>query len=101
MTTTTMGTTQTRFTSGQLVATPGALEAFARNLTGPGFLDLLARHLGGDWGDVDAEDAAENDFSVPRRLRILSSYRLADGTRIWLITEADRTATTALLPEEY
>jgi hypothetical protein len=87
---------------GCLVATPGALDAFARNSDrGPGFLQLLARHPSGDWGDVSPADARENEYSVSRHLRILSSYRLADGTKVWFITEADCSATTALLPSEY
>jgi len=87
------------FDLGQIVATPGALAAMANN--GTDGLGLLARHVTGDWGDLDAEDKAENDFSVARRLRILSAYTLADGTKVWLITEADRSATTFLLPDEY
>ena len=51
--------------------------------------------------DVELEDANENEYSVVRFLRILSSYHLDDGTRLWIITEADRSATTLLLPEEY
>jgi hypothetical protein len=90
------------FPIGQLVATPGALEAMRRNGDQPHILaDLIRRHITGDWGDVSADDAAENEFSVPRHLRIVSSYHLEDGTKLWLITEADRSATTALLPEEY
>jgi hypothetical protein len=88
-----------RFAPGTIVATPGALEAFER--TGDDPLALLARHLSGDWGDVPEENAQENEFSVERRLRILSVYPLSDGTQVWVITEADRSATTFLLPEEY
>jgi hypothetical protein len=61
----------------------------------------LRRHWRGDWGDVDAEDKAENDYSLMHDLRLLSAYTLADGTRIWIITEADRSVTTILLPSEY
>jgi hypothetical protein len=68
---------------------------------GVGFGRRLARHAVGDWGDVSAEAAAENDFSVGRPLRILSAYVAENGTRFWVITEADRSATTVLLPEEY
>ena len=88
-----------KFPPGQLVSTPGALEAFQRNGTSP--LHYLARHLAGDWGDVDAEDWKENEYSLKHGLRLLSAYRLADGTKVWVITEADRSATTFLLPEEY
>jgi len=68
-----------------------------------GFLDqitLLQRHASGDWGIVDKEDAKENDFSVENGYRILSAYMVADR-KIWLITEADRSSTTFLFPEEY
>lgn len=87
------------FPLGQTVATPGALEAFAR--TGETPLPFLARHANGDWGVVDEHDKAENDLSVEHGFRILSAYRLADSTKIWIITEADRSSTTILLPEEY
>ena len=59
------------------------------------------RHILGEWGDLDAEDKAENELSVREGFRILSSYTLPDGSRVWVITEADRSATTLLLPEEY
>ena len=55
----------------------------------------------GDWGEVDAEGWRDNDLSIGRRCRILSAYVLPTGTRLWVITEADRSATTLLLPEEY
>jgi hypothetical protein len=54
-----------------------------------------------DWGEVDAHDKAENEYSLQHGFRLLSTYRLADGTKIWVITEADRSSTTILLPEEY
>jgi len=64
--------------------------------------DLLRRHASGDWGDVPAEDAAENELSVREGCRILSSYpQPGTDARIWLLTERDRTVTTCLLPEEY
>ena len=69
-----------RFPLGQTVATPGALEAFARTSETP--LPFLARHVNGDWGELDDEDKAENEFSVEHGFRILSAYRLADDTRI-------------------
>lgn len=87
------------FPLGQIVATRGALRAFAAN--GSNGLELLARHARGDWGELSEADRLENVFSVSRRLRLLSAYRLPDGTRLWIITEADRSATTILLPEEY
>jgi hypothetical protein len=88
-----------RFPLGQTVATPGALEAFAR--TGETPLPFLAQHVDGNWGEVDEHDKAENDLSVEQGFRILSAYRLTDNTTIWIITEADRSITTILLPEEY
>lgn len=88
-----------RFPLGQTVATPGALEAFAR--TGETPLPFLAQHASGDWGELDEGDKAENEFSLEHGFRILSAYRLSDQTRIWIITEADRSVTTILLPEEY
>jgi hypothetical protein len=88
-----------RFLLGQTVATPGALEAFAR--TGEEPLPFLAQHATGTWGELDEEDEAANEVGVEHGFRILSAYRLADDTRIWIITEADRSVTTILLPEEY
>ena len=87
------------FPLGQIVGTPGAIEAL--NQAGQDPLDLLTRHVTGDWGELDEEDRAENDFSVKNNLRILSAYTLQTGVKIWLITEADRSATTILLPDEY
>jgi hypothetical protein len=91
--------TTRRFPLGRMVATPGALNAFRSSGDVPLF--YLARHVAGDWGDVPPEDATENEISVEQGHRILSAYRLKDQTRIWIITEADRTSTTILLPEEY
>jgi len=64
-------------------------------------LFYLNRHLSGDWGDVEEHDRRENELSLQRGWRILSWYQLSSGTRVWLITEADRSVTTFLLPEEY
>lgn len=61
----------------------------------------LRRHADGDWGDVGPEDRGENDFAVSRRLRLFSVYHDRHGTKFWVITEADRSATTVLLPEDY
>lgn len=87
------------FRLGQLVGTPAALQALQDAEKDP--LELLIRHVTGDWGDMDEEDKKENDLSVREGFRILSAYRLATGVKIWVITEADRSATTFLLPEEY
>ncbi|OOG51180.1 hypothetical protein B0E49_16280 [Polaromonas sp. C04] len=103
------------FLLGRIVATPGALELLRRTATIPEV--LLMRHVTGDWGDIGAEDAQENDLSLQAGFRLMSVYKLplvaavvADMDQsctgpvqhpIWLITEADRSATTFLLPEEY
>lgn len=87
------------FPLGRTLATPGALAALER--AGESAGHYLDRHAAGDWGTVDAEDWAENDRSVTGGLRILSAYRTSAGDRLWIITEADRSATTILLPEEY
>ncbi|HKH76476.1 MAG TPA: hypothetical protein VKA51_05915 [Rubrobacteraceae bacterium] len=93
-----MGTA--RFPLGRIVATPGALEVLAATGTDP--LALLARHQRGDWGEAPPEDARENELSVREGFRIISSYRVGEeGSKIWLITEADRSSTCILLPQEY
>ena len=94
------------FPLGQVVATPGALDAVRYPEQ---FLELLARHVRGDWGCVDPEDAATNAEAVQANLRILSAYPIDSGLPcagygencLWIITEADRAVTTILLPEEY
>jgi hypothetical protein len=88
-----------KFEPGQIVATPGALEAFRSSGDDP--LAYLARHLAGDWGDVDEHDRKENELSLQNGWRILSSYMLSNGTKIWVITEADRASTCILLPSDY
>ena len=86
------------FALGNVVATPGALDLLDRTATNAA--ELLQRHQSGDWGSVPPEDAAENEFAVNRRLRLLSSYMIA-GERVWIITEADRSVSTLLFPSEY
>lgn len=88
-----------RFELGMVVGTPGALDACLAAEVAPS--ELLARHAAGDWGDLSKEDARENELSVRRGFRILSSYPLPSGAKIWIITEADRSSTCILLPEEY
>src|SRR5262245_10246156 len=88
-----------KFILGRSVATPGALAALSQANQDP--LALLARHQQGDWGDLSEEDQKENEFSVLNDLRILSAYTLTTGVTVWLITEADRSVTTFLLPDEY
>jgi hemin uptake protein HemP len=87
------------FSPGQIVATPGALAIMKTHHCLP--LDLLIRHLAGDWGVVPEEDAQANQQALVDGTRILSSYELTDGVTIWVITEADCSVTTFLLPEEY
>lgn len=91
---------ETRFRLGYVVATPGALNALVDAGMHPA--ELLHRHSAGDWGDLSGEDAQQNDRSVTAGLRILSAYVLAATQhKVWIITEADRSCTTLLLPEEY
>jgi hypothetical protein len=92
---------QTRplFSLGHVVATPGALAALRE--AGQHVQDFLTRHSYGDWGELTDDDWKENNFAVTRALRLLSAYPLENGTTLWVITEADRSATTLLLPEEY
>jgi|SRR6516165_5837289 hypothetical protein len=96
--------TEPKFPLAQLVATPGALEAMAASGQTPDF--FLARHVAGDWGDVDEEDWALNDQALVDGSRLLSVYRTLRGVRLYVITEAtddagNRAATTILLPDEY
>jgi len=86
-----------KFPAGQLVITPGALEAVPCE----DFARALRRHVSGDWGEVCPEDREENDRSVNEGHRLLSAYSTDAGTTFWLITEGDRSVTTILLPEEY
>ena len=82
---------------GRTVATPAALAAVSP-------LDIAAalrRHASGDWGEVDPDDRAANDAAVRSGERLLSVYRSATGTTFWVLTEADRSATTVLLPDDY
>lgn len=86
------------FALGHVVATPGALSFCEDNKINP--LSLIGRHVGGDWGNLCAEDVAANVEAVQHGLRIFSSYAFACG-KLWVITEADRSSTCLLLPNEY
>ena len=86
-----------KFPLGQTVITRNALD----KLPPEDVTHALARHAAGDWGDVCKEDAKENEFSLEHGYRLLSVYHARDGTKFWIITEADRSATTVLLPEDY
>jgi hypothetical protein len=90
---------QPLFDLGQLIATPGALAALEK--TGQDATDFLLRHVRGDWGELPDEDRTENRFSLEKGFQLLSSYRTAANDKLWVITEADRSVTTILLPEEY
>jgi hypothetical protein len=87
------------FDLGCLVATAGALAALEK--TGQNAVEFLARHVTGDWGELRVEESAENRLSLQQGFRLLSCYRTLAGDKLWVITEADRSATTLLLPEEY
>lgn len=84
---------------GKLVATPAALQALD-DAEQP-FSVFLNRHIRCDWGEVDKKDKALNDEALENGSRLLSAYRTSKGVRIWIITEADRSSTCILLPEEY
>lgn len=83
---------------GRVVATPGALKVLDEAGEDP--FGYLACHASGDWGELDAHDRKENELSLKNGWRVLSSYPVGEK-KIWIITEADRSATTLLLPEEY
>ena len=87
------------FPLGRVVATPGALQALERAEQEPE--EFLNKHDRGDWGEMPEEDRQENEFSLQHGFRIFSAYTTSAGDKIWVITEADRSATTILLPQEY
>ncbi len=86
-----------RFALGRTVITRGALDAIA----GEDVHAAIARHANGDWGDVCPEDKQTNDDALKVGARLLSAYHTDSGQKFWIVTEADRSATTVLLPEEY
>ena len=88
-----------RFALGQTLITPGAEEAL--QIAGQTAIEFLRRHMSCDWGELSDEDVKENELSLEQGFRLLSRYQTAKGERIWIITEADRSATTILLPMEY
>jgi hypothetical protein len=83
---------------GKVVATPGAIKLLSESGEGP--FGYLARHATGDWGELCAFDRRQNEIALREGNRVLSSYPVGEG-KIWIITEADRSVTTILLPEEY
>ena len=86
------------FKLGAIVATPGALQFCEKHSIDT--LALIGRHVGGDFGDLDAGDVAANVHGIKHDLRIFSSYQFRQG-KVWIITEADRSSTCLLLPSEY
>ena len=86
-----------KFDAGQVCMTPAAAETIPQTVA----IAALARHLNGDWGDVSREDKAANNRALQDGDRLLSAYHAPDNTRFWIITEADRSYTTILLPHEY
>jgi hypothetical protein len=91
--------TNSLFPIGAVVATPAALEVLCEAKQSPAvFLEL---HQRGEWGDIPSEDRAANTLALVTGERILSAYRTATGERLWVITEADRSSTCILLPDEY
>ena len=86
-----------KFELGQVAATPGAAKAIGIEQ----MMHAVFRHAKGDWGDVCREDKRENELSLRKGYRLVSSYKTREGVKFWIITEADRSSTTVLLPEEY
>jgi hypothetical protein len=98
-----------RFNPGQIVITPSAIEAMAESGHTPS--EFLLKHITGDWGKLDAHDAKANESALKTGLRLLSSYEMKGGEKLWVITEAidlqageqssQRQLTTLLLPSDY
>jgi len=86
-----------KFRLGKIVSTPNALS----QLTQDDILLAIGRHQAGDWGDVDEDDRMANELSLQQGLRLFSVYHSATSVKFWLTTEADRSHTTVLLPEDY
>jgi len=94
-----------KFSLGQIVATPGALEALKN--ANQSAMEFIKRHIQGDWGDLGAEDKQQNEFAIvhegdiEKQNRVFSAYTTKMGEKLWIITEADRSSTCLLLPSEY
>ncbi|MGG4186676.1 hypothetical protein ABEW24_25415 [Paenibacillus jamilae] len=86
-----------KFRLGRVVGTPGCLQAVSEHE----ILLALRWHISGNWGEISEEDKESNEQALKGGGRLLSAYRAASGVRFWIITEADRSVTTLLLPEEY
>ena len=89
----------TRFALGQTYMTPGAEEALM--IAGQTGIEFLRRHMSCDWSELSEDDIQENELSLKEGFRLLSAYQTGKGQKLWIITEADRSATTILLPSEY
>ena len=90
-----------KFKLGKLIMTRGVNDLVAEDEEFAKFVwESLKRHAAGDWGDLSKEDKKENEFSLDKNLRLLSAYK-RENQKIWIITEADRSATTILFPSEY
>ena len=89
--------TQTTFPLGRIVATRNALSTVVPS----DVVTCLAKHASGDWGELTEDDKLMNELALVDGNRLVSAYRDAKGTKFWIITEADRSATTVLLPEDY
>lgn len=86
-----------KFRLGRIVSTPNALG----HLTQEDILTAIRRHQSGDWGEMEEHDRQENERSLQERRRLFSIYHAGNDTKFWIITEADRSVTTVLLPEDY
>jgi len=86
-----------KFLAGQILITVSAQQQLSES----DVQQALRRHLAGDWGDCEPEDAAANDLALTEGDRLLSVYHTAESVKFWIITEADRSATTVLLPDDY
>lgn len=94
--------TNGRFPLGQIVMTRGVADRVAEDIEFTKLVtDSLGRHATGDWGDLCAADKAENELSLREGFRLFSAYERESMPKIWIITEADRSVTTILFPEEY
>ena len=91
------GEKRRRFSLGKVHATPTALERLSREE----ITNALRQHAQGDWGEVDAHDLRANERALQDGSRLFSVYLATDGSKFWVITEADRSLTTVLLPEDY
>ncbi len=90
------------FKMGELYLTSGVNNRISEEVRFEMFvIRSFKRHVAGDWGNLKEEDKKENELSLEKGFRLLSSYKYRDGTKIWIITEADRSTTTILFPEEY